>query len=274
MAGGGIEVSSINRALQVLRRMLQLAVEWGKVEKAAPRISLLPGEKRRERVLSPTEEAAYLKATQQIGESILESYGARLKASGQPRGGNSRSGLTDPFLLRDVTTILIDRGSARRMLSASLGARQGRRCPHPLWEDGERAGVVPLPIARRHSRHAESVAASEWVFPAPTRSGHIEKSTLVKQHGKASDWRASRFPLYTFRHTCLTRWSALMDPYTLATWRGTAILPPPGGTFTRRRTRSWKLSNRARGVRKVGTNRGTLRKRSLQREKLRKAVSL
>jgi hypothetical protein len=56
------EVSSINRALQVLRRMLRLAVEWGKVEKAAPRISLLPGERRRERVLSPTEEAAYLKS--------------------------------------------------------------------------------------------------------------------------------------------------------------------------------------------------------------------
>ncbi len=24
------------------------------------------------------------------------------------------------------------------------------------------------------------------------------------------------FPLYTFRHTCLTRWAEYMDPYTLA----------------------------------------------------------
>jgi hypothetical protein len=49
------EVSSINRALQVLRRMLRLAVEWGKSEKAAPRVLLIPGERRRERVLSPAE---------------------------------------------------------------------------------------------------------------------------------------------------------------------------------------------------------------------------
>jgi site-specific recombinase XerC len=44
------EVSSINRALQVLRRAFHLAVEWGKVEKFPAKISLLPGERRRERV--------------------------------------------------------------------------------------------------------------------------------------------------------------------------------------------------------------------------------
>src|ERR1041385_8202821 len=36
------EVATINRHLQILRRMLRLAVEWGKTEKAPPRISLLP----------------------------------------------------------------------------------------------------------------------------------------------------------------------------------------------------------------------------------------
>ena len=44
------------------------------MEKAAPRISLLPGERRRERVLTAVEEAAYLKATQQIGDGLLEDY--------------------------------------------------------------------------------------------------------------------------------------------------------------------------------------------------------
>src|SRR5665213_558401 len=56
------EVSSINRALQVLRRAFHLAVEWGKVEKLPAKISLVPGERRRERVLSVDEESAYMKA--------------------------------------------------------------------------------------------------------------------------------------------------------------------------------------------------------------------
>ena len=55
------------------------------------------------------------------------------------------------------------------------------------------------------------------MFPAPTSTGHIEKSTLKKQHKKAlAAAKVEPFTLYTFRHTCLTRWAAFMDPYTLA----------------------------------------------------------
>src|SRR5579871_2276110 len=49
------------------------------------------------------------------------------------------------------------------------------------------------------------------------RSRHMEKSTLKKQHPKA--YRIAKvapFSLYTFRHTCLTRWAEYMDPFTLA----------------------------------------------------------
>ena len=67
----------------------------------------------------------------------------------------------------------------------------------------------------------KSVAASEWVFAAPTKSGHMEQSTLVKRHHKACDLAGiERLPFYTFRHTCLTRWSSHMDPYTLAYFAG------------------------------------------------------
>ena len=59
------------------------------------------------------------------------------------------------------------------------------------------------------------MADTEWIFPAPTRSGHIEESSLKKQHPKACTVsKVAEFPLYTFRHTCLTRWAAHMDPYT------------------------------------------------------------
>ena len=67
----------------------------------------------------------------------------------------------------------------------------------------------------------KSVADSEWVFPAPTRSRHIEQSTLAKRHRSACDLAGvGRLPFYTFRHTCLTRWSSHMDPYTLAYFAG------------------------------------------------------
>jgi integrase len=59
-------------------------------------------------------------------------------------------------------------------------------------------------------------ATSGWVFPADTRSGHIEASTLKKQHAAAlKKSGVAPFVLYTFRHTCITRWAKHMDPFTL-----------------------------------------------------------
>jgi hypothetical protein len=69
-----LEVSSINRELQVLRRMFYLANEWGKVEKLLPKVRMLPGERHRDRVLTGEEEARYLKAATAIGTGILEDY--------------------------------------------------------------------------------------------------------------------------------------------------------------------------------------------------------
>jgi len=56
----------------------------------------------------------------------------------------------------------------------------------------------------------------EAQFPADTRSGHIEASTLKKQHAAAlKNSGVVPFVLYTFRHTCITRWAKHMDPFTL-----------------------------------------------------------
>src|SRR4030095_12321507 len=74
----GLQIASINRELQVLRRMIHLSQEWGKVDKVLPRVRMLSGERHRERVLTPAEESRY-----------------RDEA---------------PPLLRDVATILIDCG--------------------------------------------------------------------------------------------------------------------------------------------------------------------
>ena len=37
----GLKVSSVNRELQVLRRMFALAIEWGKVDKTLPRVRMV-----------------------------------------------------------------------------------------------------------------------------------------------------------------------------------------------------------------------------------------
>jgi integrase len=68
------------------------------------------------------------------------------------------------------------------------------------------------------------------VFPAPTKSGHIEPSSLKRQQVRAfseatrilreetrDDKRSfDGFELYALRHTCLTRWAPHMDPWPLA----------------------------------------------------------
>ena len=57
-----------------------------------------------------------------------------------------------------------------------------------------------------------------WVWPAPTNSGHVEGSSVKKQHAKALKLSAVRpFVLYSLRHTFLTRLGASgCDAWTLA----------------------------------------------------------
>jgi len=57
----GLQVSSVNSSLQVLRRIMRLAAQWGAIE-VAPLIKMLPGERHREHVVKPDEEARYLAA--------------------------------------------------------------------------------------------------------------------------------------------------------------------------------------------------------------------
>lgn len=213
-----LEVSTINRQLEVLRRMLKLAMEWGKVEKALPKVEMIPGENHRDRVLSAEEEDRYLEAATAIGEGIQESYRRGLEGIRATMRGEQPTRPEDPFLLRDVATVLIDCGL------------RPEECFRLRWEH-VRDGAVHVPFGKTESARRtipltlraaaliemrRTAGTGEWVFPAPTRSGHIEKSSLKRQHPKACKMaKVVDFPLYTFRHTCLTRWASFMDPYTL-----------------------------------------------------------
>src|ERR1019366_8613391 len=59
LRGTALLASSVNSRLRVLRRILHLAVEWGELD-SAPKFKLEPGERHREHVLPPAEEAKYL----------------------------------------------------------------------------------------------------------------------------------------------------------------------------------------------------------------------
>ena len=65
----GMQISTANSSLQILRRMLRLAAEWG-VSESSPLIRMLPGERHRERVVTFEEEARYLSAAPELLSNI------------------------------------------------------------------------------------------------------------------------------------------------------------------------------------------------------------
>lgn len=188
-----LNITAINRELQILRRMLRLSMEWGHVQQV-PKIKMLPGETRRERVITPDEEARYLAAAPEPLASIAT---ALIDSGMRPE---------ECFRLRweSVTwvngrhgTLLVTHGktaAARRLLPMSPRVRS-------LLEDRWLAVGKPL---------------EGWIWPAPTRSGHVEPSGIRKHHAKTFETIAEQaamnnlkpvrpFVLYTLRHTFLTR---------------------------------------------------------------------
>ncbi len=216
----GMKVASVNRELQVLRRMFALAVEWGKVDKALPRVRMIPGEAHRDTVLSERDEEAYFDATLTIGDTKLAAYQRALTGIRAVQRGKAPIKPADPFLLRDVAAILLDFGLRPEECSRLRWEHVRDDAMHvPFGKTDNARRTIPLTqraAALLDMRRATALS-TEWVFPANTESGHIEKSSLKKQHAKACKLaKIESFPFYTFRHTCLTRWAAYMDPYTLA----------------------------------------------------------
>jgi len=157
---------------------------------------MLPGERRREHVVTPQEQAKSLAAALEPLGSIAEvlvDTGLRPEECFRLRWEsltwtNGRNGM-----------LLVTHGktaAARRVLPMTPRVRE------VLETRWERAGK-PL---------------EGWVWPAQTRSGHLEGSSIKKQHAKAL--RASKvrpFVLYSLRHTFLTRLGESgCDAWTLA----------------------------------------------------------
>jgi hypothetical protein len=101
-----------------------------------PRVKLLAGDNRRERVLTLEEETAYLDATAVIRNQIQKNYQQTLRGiRAVKRGQQPRT--PDACLLRDIATILSD-----------CGLRPDE-CFRLRWADNIRDGAIEIHAAKR-----------------------------------------------------------------------------------------------------------------------------
>jgi integrase len=191
----GLQAGSINTSLRVLRRVLRLAVEWGVLE-SAPKMDLLSGEHRRERVVTVEEEARYLA----VATPLLASMAAILADTGLRPDECHRLRWEDITWVNGRNgTLLVTHGktaAARRVLPMSPRVRS---ILEQRWD-------------------ATGRPSEGWIWPAPTKTGHIDHSSLKKQHSKTLKLSGVRpFVLYSLRHTFLTRLGESgCDAWTLA----------------------------------------------------------
>jgi integrase len=173
----------------------RLAVEWGIVP-SAPKIKLLRGEHHRERVVLPEEEALYLGAA---GELMTDIATVLIDSGMRPEENSRLRWESISWTNGHCGTLQVTHGktaAARRMLPLSPRVRS-------LLERRWEAAKKPL---------------EGWVWACGTASGHIEPSTVKKQHKRALKLSGVRpFVLYTLRHIFLTRLGgAGCDAWTLA----------------------------------------------------------
>jgi integrase len=203
LAGKKLQASSVNSRLRVLRRIFRLAVDWKELE-TVPKINLVSGEHHREYVLQPADEAKYLAAA--------------------------------PQLLADLATVLVDSGmrpeECFRARWENVTWVNGRHGSILITHGKTKAARRSLPMTPRvraileHRWKEAKKPQDGWIWQAPTKSGHVEPSTLKKQHRKAlKASKLSPFVLYSLRHTFLTRLgSSGCDVWTLARIAGHSSL--------------------------------------------------
>lgn len=195
--------SSVNCILRTLRRALFLAHEAHLLERP-PIIKMAKNERHRERVISEEEKKSYL-------EKCL-----------QP--------------CKDVAVLCLNTGM-RPSEIYSLRWEDVDLCCSPNKSDkheGFEYGFVRIPggktkaakrildllpesheiLTARYKQQGKPVKG--WLFPAGTKSGHIDESSIKKQHAKAiEESKLDPFEFYCFRHTFLTILGASgCDPYT------------------------------------------------------------
>jgi len=175
---------------------------------------MLSGEHRRERVITPEEESRYLGAAPVlVGQiaAVLVDTGLRPDECFRLRWENLTwvNGRNGTLLVTHGKTLGDHFKSGQRLSVQNRPTEVARR-------------VLPMTPRVRSVLESRWIIANKpcegWVWPAPTNSGHVEGSSIKKQHVKALKLSAVRpFVLYSLRHTFLTRLGASgCDAWTLA----------------------------------------------------------
>jgi integrase len=192
-------VLTVNGELRTLRRMLNLAHEWGLLSQT-PTIHELPGGKGRDRVISFAEEAQYLAAASRTVRD------AAIMASDTGLRPNS-----ELFPLEWSNVQLESTQDAPQgFIHVTQGKTDAATRNMPLTPR-----TREMLLARR-----QLVNGSKYVFPGPGKSGHL--STIQHAHEKAiRDAGLQPFEFYCWRHTFGTRCAESgMDKFTLARLMG------------------------------------------------------
>jgi integrase len=194
--------SGINRGLRTLRRSLNLAFEWGRLDRLV-KVTLAKGERQRERVLDSGEIEKYLDACPQPWKdcaTIILDEGCRP---------------SEVFALRWDCVFFNEDGTGLIQVMEGKSKAAKRMLPMTapvydlLWDRYESAG-----------RPSEG-----WIFPSRSKCGHYNGNTAKDHHKKAVDASGvnldigeKRFVPYTLRHTALTELGekAGDDPFVLA----------------------------------------------------------
>jgi integrase len=200
--------------LRTLRRALNLAFEWGKLDKAV-RVPLAKGERQRNRVLTDAEIKLYLDNCRQPWKDA-----ATLILSTGMRPG-------EVYGLRWEFVLLNGSGG---LIRVSEGKSRAARRLLPM---------IPEVFGMLKARHEpQGFPAQAWVFPSGAKCGHLEEGTAKTQHSsaigavniettkanlkrEAAGEKPVPLPLaafepYVMRHTALTRMAPLCDAFTLA----------------------------------------------------------
>ncbi len=196
-------VVTINGDLRTLRRILKIAVDWGRLPHAAA-VHELPQPKGRERVLSFVEEALYLaKASTNLRDATILAVDTGMRPN------------SELFPLRWEDVDLVVRPECP---NGVIHVRQGKtvnaRRSLPLTP---RAAEV---LHRRKRDSGTKDKKSAFVFPGAGNSGHI--ISLQHPHEDALEGaKLESFEFYCWRHTFGTRAAQSgMDRFSLARLMG------------------------------------------------------
>lgn len=196
-------VVTVNGDLRTLRRVLNLAAEWGRLDRA-PVVHELPQPKGRDRVVSFEEEARYLaKASDNLRDAAILAVDTGLRPN------------SELFPLRWAD---VDLDARAECPNGALHVRHGKT------DSAQR--TLPLTpraadvLARRKRVEEAKQSPSAFVFPGAGKQGHIV--SMQHPHEKAvADAKLTSYEFYCWRHTFGTRAAQSgMDRFTLARLMG------------------------------------------------------